>query len=76
MADNYISKINRIYIEDKIFKDPDTGREVNYARLCLQITVKGKRKVLEFAPKSSKIDDVITFLDLADQVDQGTVLNN
>ena len=38
MADNYISKVKRIYVEDKIFKDPEAGREVNYARLCLQIT--------------------------------------
>lgn len=75
VQDNYIGKVNRIYVEDKIFKDSE-GREVSYSRLCLRITVKGSPKVLEFAPKSSKIDDVITFLDLADEVDQGSVLNN
>lgn len=74
MADNYLSKINRVYIDTKTFKD-DNDREVEYTRLCLKITINGAPKVLEFSAKTSKIDDVITFLELADEVDQGTILN-
>lgn len=73
--DNYIGKVSRIHIEDKNFKTDD-GREVKYSRLCLSITLKGQTKVLEFAPANkSKMEDIETFLDLAEPVAQGNILN-
>ena len=73
--DNYIGKVGRIHIENKTFK-ADDGREIKYSRLCLSITLKGQTKVLEFAPANkSKMEDIETFLDLADPVDKGSILN-
>lgn len=68
MADNYINKISRVYIDTKTFTNDD-GREVEFSRLCLKVTIKGTEKVLEFSPAKRKMEDVISFLDLAEDVD-------
>ena len=73
--DNYIGKVSRIHIENKTFKSDD-GRDIKYSRLCLSITLKGQTKVLEFAPANkSKMEDIETFLGLAESVAQGNILN-
>lgn len=65
LPDNLKSRLSRVYVADKTFTD-DSGKNVNYSRLVLEILVNGTPFEMEY--KIDKKDMAI--LKLADKLEE------
>lgn len=69
--DNLISKFSRIYVAQKSFKD-DSGKTVDYERLCLEYMVGGEPIVIEIKPDDAMKKD-FKLLKIADDLSKGAL---
>lgn len=66
LPDNLKSRISRLYIDNREFKDEKTGNPVKYNRLVVEVLVKDEIFNIEFKPDPKDI----AILKLADVVDK------
>ncbi len=72
LPDNLISRLTRVSISERSFKDRESGENIEYRRLVLSGTVKGKDFDIE-----TKIEQKdITLLQLSDTEEERQAINS
>lgn len=64
--DNLVNKFSRIYVAQKSFTD-DSGKSIEYERLCLEYLVGGEPIIMEIKPDDAMKKD-FKLLKIADNV--------